>query len=998
MINLSPAYEPVIIKGLTVHKDNPFLFDFIVDVGQDKMSGAPLKKEGEKLIKYFLASLAIPDKDRWVNLSPYEKNRMVPESLGQTDMGRDLLEQDYILKQITASLIYPEKQLGKTFWDKVYSKAQQTYGTTQIPVNTFNKVWIMADRAEVFEHNQTAFVVDQHLKVMLEEDYLALQKHMNNNSLPLEGRVREGGNDPHSIASQIIKQIILPELEKEVNTGKNFANLRQIFNSVILSTWYKKNLKEALLNQVYADQSKVKGINLNDPTVKQQIYEQYLKAYKKGVFNYIKEESFPPFDGDRLSAQVYGAKGTGPLGGVIIPRKYFSGGIPATAQNLKVITNPAMGSALMAGQHINGLVDLATLAATQQGADRAMAGAAKPRYLDAGPRDNPLVMAAEKLLPYLENPQTEIGLNSDNAKTTSMLIIGDLTGSQGEEELFKILLDESQLRLSKNIEGKPRLITQYVDMLGPALQDVAIKAATRLRGIINPAMTAGDTYTWEKYGFEFKGYKISVLLENHGLFLVRFTGKNEQGGPYIKTGYIHNEDFNVETFKIYAEGREIGNFKRSFNELANESIDLKNYEHWAHVPSGIIILAPKTNLMGSVDGYTPRAFPKREGTVWSREFPNASRLLRQAQPPTTVSFDRLDEQLTAFIEQKEDSAPIRIIQNENRKNIANLQKLVDVLSREDQLEEFATAIFSLEVDEQHKWIGFLAAVIGKCVERRFLILSQAFSLLTPIGANAAMTIDPNQLELNSSPSTVGRVTIYELMWMGSSPRKLAGTLKVELNFERQQTSVVWSGVGQKNIETTLPGLQDLTWQGAIEALKREHINAAMSSTLEDQVIDIIAPYTNEEREAITPRSRLKEDLGIRSLDIMVISMGLEELLGIPISREDDSVLEKMQTVEDVIEFVKKKKADAAMRQAVQAQVPKTRTGNAANDLGGIDLNTSNGMQWKVSKDGKGVEMNIDPAMIARVRREGMDSLSPVILRITPIASIWPLVGLPAPVK
>ena len=70
MVNLSPAYEPVIIKGLTVHKDNPFLFDFIVDVGQDRMSGEPLKKEGEKLIKYFLASLAIPDKDVWVNLSP----------------------------------------------------------------------------------------------------------------------------------------------------------------------------------------------------------------------------------------------------------------------------------------------------------------------------------------------------------------------------------------------------------------------------------------------------------------------------------------------------------------------------------------------------------------------------------------------------------------------------------------------------------------------------------------------------------------------------------------------------------------------------------------------------------------------------------------------------------------------------------------------------------------------------------------------------------------
>jgi hypothetical protein len=64
--------------------------------------------------------------------------------------------------------------------------------------------------------------------------------------------------------------------------------------------------------------------------------------------------------------------------------------------------------------------------------------------------------------------------------------------------------------------------------------------------------------------------------------------------------------------------------------------------------------------------------------------------------------------------------------------------------------------------------------------------------------------------------------------------------------------------------------------------------------------------------------------------------------------------------------------------------------------GGIDLNTANGMQWKVSRDGRGVEMNIDPAMIARIRREGIDSLSPVILRMTPVASIWPLMGLQAP--
>jgi len=48
-------------------------------------------------------------------------------------MGRDLLAQDYILKQITASLMYPEKDLGKEFWKRVYERAQKEFGTTDIP-------------------------------------------------------------------------------------------------------------------------------------------------------------------------------------------------------------------------------------------------------------------------------------------------------------------------------------------------------------------------------------------------------------------------------------------------------------------------------------------------------------------------------------------------------------------------------------------------------------------------------------------------------------------------------------------------------------------------------------------------------------------------------------------------------------------------------------------------------------------------------------------------
>ena len=91
-------------------------------------------------------------------------------------MGRDLLAQDYLLKQLTASLIYPEDATGKEFWNRIYAEAAEKFGTTNIPVNTFNKVWIVPEKAVVYENAKaaTAYVVESKLKVMLEEDYLAL--------------------------------------------------------------------------------------------------------------------------------------------------------------------------------------------------------------------------------------------------------------------------------------------------------------------------------------------------------------------------------------------------------------------------------------------------------------------------------------------------------------------------------------------------------------------------------------------------------------------------------------------------------------------------------------------------------------------------------------------------------------------------------------------------------------------------------------------------------
>ena len=311
MLAPTPGFVPPLLKGIKIDPQNPLHFDFIIDLADNQLQDEALRQEADRLVKYFLASLTVPKEEMWVNLSPYEKDRIIPESFGVTEMGRDLLAQDYILKQLTASLIYPEKELGEKFWKKVHKLAYERFGITDIPVNTFNKVWIVPEKAIVYENGDTAFVVEAYLKVMLEEDYVALQQNLNSATsradLPTNDDQRGISAETNNLGSEIIREIILPEIEKEVNEGENFANLRQIYHSMILATWFKRTLYNHLLNKIYVDQNKTEGVDVEDKQIKQKIYEQYLEAFKTGVYNYIKEDYDPATQ-------------------EIIPRKYFSGG------------------------------------------------------------------------------------------------------------------------------------------------------------------------------------------------------------------------------------------------------------------------------------------------------------------------------------------------------------------------------------------------------------------------------------------------------------------------------------------------------------------------------------------------------------------------------------------------------------------------------------------------------------------------------------------------
>ena len=75
----------------------------------------------------------------------------------------------------------------------------------------------------------------------------------------------------------------------------------------------------------------------------------------------------------------------------------------------------------------------------------------------------------------------------------------------------------------------------------------------------------------------------------------------------------------------------------------------------------------------------------------------------------------------------------------------------------------------------------------------------------------------------------------------------------------------------------------------------------------EKIRPIIAEQLNVEEDSIRPESTFSDDLGADSLDLFELVMALEEEFSVEIPSED---LETIKTVNDVIEYLKKKGVEA----------------------------------------------------------------------------------------
>lgn len=265
-----------------------------------------LEDTSKELLKYFFIGIFLPNDSFWVNLRPDAEDNIIDDYLGKTDIGKIMLEADLQLKKDTALATSPETPEGREYWNKLYQKAGELFGFENITIPTLTRPWIVPDEIIIRETAASAYVYKATLKVMLEQDYLKNDAVYNFKD--------ERSKQLNEYSSQLIRELIIPKLTKEINTSKKYAPLRQVYYSLILSQWFKARFygKGGTYSRII-NRKDLTNLISKEPWSKTTYFQAYQKSFKNGEYN-LKESVYTPY-GQTI-------------------RSYFSGGMIVTSTDL----------------------------------------------------------------------------------------------------------------------------------------------------------------------------------------------------------------------------------------------------------------------------------------------------------------------------------------------------------------------------------------------------------------------------------------------------------------------------------------------------------------------------------------------------------------------------------------------------------------------------------------------------------------------------------------
>jgi hypothetical protein len=288
-------------------------------LGESSPGITDLQSGEESSLVHFLVGLSLPNDVFWVNLNPWEPERIIDTHLAYTDAGKIMLEADFQMKKDFCKYENPcESDTGAEYWGLLDKKKNELVkncmdkypGEIESVDNVFfsaaTRLWIVPDRITAYGDDEELYIVDAVLDIYSEPVYehstFSIEDQSGSVSQSCKEYLGEAAKEYGYYAKELEEEMILPLVVTEVNTGAQYEGLRQVYVSLALAQWYKSQYGSGHnLFSDFIDSYTIENLESRVSWSPQEIWDEYVISYKKGEYycekiyeeeNYIKTKIY----------------------------------------------------------------------------------------------------------------------------------------------------------------------------------------------------------------------------------------------------------------------------------------------------------------------------------------------------------------------------------------------------------------------------------------------------------------------------------------------------------------------------------------------------------------------------------------------------------------------------------------------------------------------------------------------------------------------------------
>lgn len=291
------------------------------DVGDfEFMIKATKAEEGSKVVDiestigtaldFFFIGLTLSNSRFWVNLNPWEPERIVDEDVGITDVGRIMLEADLQMKKDFCKHENPcQSEVGENYWALLDKKQEelvsecindypgQIEATDNVLFQAATRHWIVPDEIIAYGEGDEIYIADATLDIYFEPVYEhSTFEIVNQPKSPISedclGCLSEAAREYGRYAMELEEESVLPLVVKEVNSGQDYLDLRQVYVSLALAQWYKEHAGDQHVFSNFIDSSNLIGLESEATWNSEDIWLEYVKSYEEGEYRCEKTHTY----------------------------------------------------------------------------------------------------------------------------------------------------------------------------------------------------------------------------------------------------------------------------------------------------------------------------------------------------------------------------------------------------------------------------------------------------------------------------------------------------------------------------------------------------------------------------------------------------------------------------------------------------------------------------------------------------------------------------------